>query len=730
MFKSATTRCRLALIMLIIFTLNISVQATAQSLHEPTSVDFGAVLTPTPTDEVTTTPTTSPSPTPAVLPTPATSPTATPAGEPVVTPIGELTPAPDLEETSIMAFAEEIASERTITVDNYDEFAEALKADNGYEIIYLAANITMTSEGITINSSKSEVIIDGHPPGAVEGSRYTLRQANDDEVSSTINLASDNYNTKRITLRNMEIVGDDIYGMVYIPSILKNVSVTFESIEYDGPQIVTNRNGIVRLSNCDLDMHASGRQRVANLAEANHVELAGRIKITSREMESLLWLTNNDARLHVMEGAEIDATASGYFLHADSTPANIEIHPRAGVKITSELGFTHFGKNVKDFRIDEEATVHIIQNSPMTIASLRVEQTFEMKPNSALTIFRLGVNGSALYFPLSGGRAIFNNPKRVSIYNTGEPSINFATDGRLEITTVSLNMWQVEMSAFKEATHMWNDEGGKLFTIVGEYVDSELVNITTSLGNNAPIIVPLNETTFDLRNSMLVSFGQLDLQSDPLSVESENIVGKTEPDADVVFRYAMTDEESITAKADEYGKFTILVNPELLEVGQEVIVESTIAMLTIREIVTVQEAFERRLAFVSTPSEIAFADIAIPASSTLISPNNKLVISVEDTRISRNPWHIEASIVAPLSAIVAESTYTLPNALVFVDEDKEENRLSSIPLSIYSEESPDFGETNISWGATRGVQLRITPDSIYSNVPYTTTIRWALVDAP
>ena len=48
----------------------------------------------------------------------------------------------------------------TVTVSTSDELKEALEQNNGYEYIYLESDITLKS-GITINSKKSKVIING-----------------------------------------------------------------------------------------------------------------------------------------------------------------------------------------------------------------------------------------------------------------------------------------------------------------------------------------------------------------------------------------------------------------------------------------------------------------------------------------------------------------------------------------------------------------------------------------
>ena len=53
-----------------------------------------------------------------------------------------------------------IINNKTVSVATSSELKEALENNNGYKYIYLESDITLKS-GITINSKKSKVIING-----------------------------------------------------------------------------------------------------------------------------------------------------------------------------------------------------------------------------------------------------------------------------------------------------------------------------------------------------------------------------------------------------------------------------------------------------------------------------------------------------------------------------------------------------------------------------------------
>ena len=642
------------------------------------------------------------------------------------------------QSVEIDTFAEETndsmeLNEREIVVFSYEALANALQEENGYTTFYIGANIVATSNmGITIHESKSEVIIDGHPPASPKGLHYQFTQYKVDNVFSTIHVAPDNMSLQSITFQNLKIGGANLDGIVFVPDSVPNVLVHFNNVNYEGPQAITNHSGIVRFVDSTIVMDTTVDPKLQDLAEANHIEIGGTSEVTSLSTASLLWLTNADTKLCILENANVTIRVNGYFLHANSGTPTIRIHQNAAFTLFNDKGFTQIGENVKSFLVEENANVMITQSDPHTLAALRVEETLEVQSGAAFWIFRTG-DGVALLFPLAGGRAIFTEPKRVFLYSPNDASLSFADYGTLEILTQSMNIWYGDLSAFGPPSYLWNDTKGAFFSITAHYLADTLLSIEHSLSENAPIRVPLNENNFNLTNTTLMVFGNAYLSVLPIYTKSDVIEGYTDPNSNITLQYRSIgwQEIVISDSSNSDGYFSIRLNKPPLK-DEFITIEASVASITIRDmILPIDLPDSEILAFSSIPSDIRFTNIPMPYSSTTVlrdEPN--FALSVVDTRANRKAWQVDVSLLEPLTAVLPFKTHVLPDALVFVDETGKETPLTTETFTIYTNEQSLYGISTIQWEETQGILLNVKPGEFYSNVSYTATILWHLMDIP
>ena len=712
------------------------------------------------TPEVTPIADATPEVTPMVSDTPEVTPTASVPPEvatmasdtPEVTPIADDTPEvtplglefPKISPAIIDTFkTDDDFLSNTTTVYNYDGLLSALSTDNGYEIIYLGAAIVADERGLTIHPSKSEVIIDGCQPDALNDKFYNFTQFSSTSPDTTIHLATDNTTTKNITLQNIAIQGDNSNGIVFISDDISDVTVRYQNVRYVGPQAVSNHQGSVQFIDCSFTMSEDPYDDSQYVAEANYIQLAGNVEIKtssfgSQILTAVFLPTNENPHLDVLENASVETVVYGYFLDIHLQSVDITIQDHAYFNIIGSSGFTTMGENIRNIVIEPYATVKLTQNDSQTYGTLRVEETLKMEQGSNLLILRMGLEGSAIIFPYAGGKAIFDNPERVILFSPGKETISFVEQGDIEITTSVINIYEEGTSPIlSNPDYIWNNSNNKLITLSGTYVNDVPTNFSHNLDVNAPITDTLTTSIFNLSSMAALVFGRLDLSVDHVYITDDTIMGVTESSQNQYKIYVNATYEGLLTPLDEQladvdGCFSFSVDPETLSSQNAITITSYFNSLTKREIIFPREKRTGELTFSGVPSNITFNTTTIPATPTTISrANGNFAFSVSDTRNYPAPWRVDAYITEPLSATLASNRkISLPDALVFVDEAGKSTPLSTTPLPVYYENSFAAGEFDVSWNEHNGILLNLLPGDIYSNVSYNTTIHWSLVDAP
>ena len=633
-----------------------------------------------------------------------------------------------------------IISDDTIIVFSYADLNTILSTKNNFTYIYLGNNITAASSGIAIHNSKSSVVIDGHPPDAPANVNYTFEQADSNDLLDTIFLNNENNTTKHITLQNLVLKGNNSQGIVFIPESLSGVTISYKQVVYTGPQVVTNHKGIVEFIDCEFMMSRSTGDTMEELAEANHIKMGGEITIGTNASEqvlnSVLLITSDNPHLSILENAIVRVNIVGYFLDIDIESPHIIIHPDAEFDIRGDSGFTPPNKNVGSMIISTNAMVRITQSSPQTRGTLLIEKHFEMQPDSSLLIVRTSMDGSPIIFPEENACAIFNQPYRVMLLSPNRGSFTFEKSGHLEIITESINTWEQDMmGAFNKPAHIWNNRNNKPLSLVATYENGQVATFEHSLTNDAPITSPLTSEAFNFPDTDQLTFGKIRLMVNPIFDSSETISGISDnwPGYDTIITtyYDTIDGESITKSTATLANssFSIDLDGKTLAPNQDITVITTLNSLERREIL--RHEVPGYLTFQNVSSTIDFASTAIPSEPTIVNrANESTFLTVVDNRLTRQPWRIDANITKPLTATYAGTTLEIPNALIFVDEFGTARKLSATPLTIYQETTSLVWKSYIDWAPDQGILLNIVPGNIYSNVTYSATIQFSLIDAP
>lgn len=131
----------------------------------------------------------------------------------------------------------QILDKNTILVSTSDELKTVLEEENTYNYIYFNNDITITSS-ILINEKKKYITIDG----TYQNVRYTYNSLANDDSSNIITASKEN---KIITMKSMDIINTNAYGIIYVPGSTdyNKVTTKYIDISLKGTKMLYNPYG-------------------------------------------------------------------------------------------------------------------------------------------------------------------------------------------------------------------------------------------------------------------------------------------------------------------------------------------------------------------------------------------------------------------------------------------------------------------------------------------------------
>ncbi len=680
---------------------------------------------------------TAPLPIPTPLPTPIPSiPVEEEALPPLLAEESALPTESPLDETSAEGFGR-VLSQSAIIVYHYDELKRALSEDNGFDTIYFGADIAANAGGIVIHPNKESVIINGQSPDS--GTEHRFTQWNSTAFANTIRVEVGS-RTQQVTLRNLDITGQNYYGIVAVSDSVKGVEIVQQNVRYAGPQPIYNRNGSARISDSSYTLQAAGAISTQELAEVTHIEFGGRVTVdVGNSGYSVVWLTHHDSTLTIADHATLTVDTQNYFIFtsADANVPTVRVGSGAQLRVKSRNGFTYSLQKIGRFYVGENATIVIEQNTTLSTAALRIASLFQADPGSDITIVRTGTAGIALRLTDAGGRAEFTQPERVFLYSSAGVPLRGTGNGTLSISTSAINLWQASLWNAHDGvdmapSHIWNKANNETLALTAALSSVGTSSVSHNLSADDPIVSALDAQNFNLEKNQLLAFGRMGLRIDPMT-QNNAITGETEPGAELNVSFASSDGQSqnVRTTADGTGRYSVSLGEMGLSESGVVTVIAGSNRLQMRQRIVQGETGgneDGRLAFLAVPDEMTFGVVPIPSEQRLVPKREQMfTISVGDNRLSPTAWRLDASIEQPLAA---ESNTGLLNAVVFADSQGSTIPLSQDPLTVYRELNGANRNYDIQWGENEGILLKIAPGDVYSDLDYQTTIHWSLVDAP
>lgn len=615
-----------------------------------------------------------------------------------------------------------VIDENTIVVYSDTELKQALEGNNTYTTIYFGNNITLTT-GITIAKNKKNVIIDGTYHDAV----YTLEDKKSGSTSDTITITSD---TKKVIVQNMNIVGYNYYGIIYVPenSLFKDVVVEYNHITYVGPQISYHPVGLTRFIDDDIiiqDQYASGNE----VAECNQIEIGGVTTIVHKSSgNSSFWFRNDNPSLTILMDAVVDFTSENRELFYGTNNLSFHIMKNAYFSVTTHngMGYGNFGTGTTV--IDQNARFFLKQTHSNSGATWYSYGNLTLNDNAELSIIcdYTGITTSNYNLSFSGSNLSFilNNPNKVLLYNSKANVISTSTTTNFEFHFNRINLFDLaipiegDISSSTLPTYAW-------------YQSDSLIHMVGTFNRNSTTITSHNLTEEELQNlptlslfifpiKKIVSIGDFVLHLNALKDTDTVMKGMTKANASLLIEY---DGKEEVVLADDEGNFQYTYS-DPLPIGTVITLTAKEKDELIYHTKKIQIVYSGELILDSASKMINFYFTPIQTNPILCPRKNTLMITVTDSRANSSDWKLYAVLDHDL---ISSTGRELKDALVYVDEDGIITPLTTSPTLVYTGKNNEgiTKVTTITWNQDKGILLKIS-DVLENGLEYESTISWIL----
>lgn len=174
--------------------------------------------------------------------------------------------------------------------------------------------------------------------------------------------------------------------------------------------------------------------------------------------------------------------------------------------------------------------------------------------------------------------------------------------------------------------------------------------------------------------------------------------------------------------ADDVGLFTHTMT-STLPIGTKIKFTAKDYNNVIYTTKTIEIVYPGDLTLDSAPTTISFKLEPISLNPIICPKTEKIEIQITDTRINNTPWNLYAQIDDDLTS---ENDYTLPFALIFIDENKTKHYLSTEKTLIYSNttsETPKITTVTMEQNEELLLELRTY---LVNNNTYKTNLTWSI----
>lgn len=567
-------------------------------------------------------------------------------------------------------------------VKEYTELKAAIQ-NNNITKIYFGADINLSS-GIQIPAGRTPFIISGKDPETNE--IHTLTETGSSTSTSGTIYLTTNSSTKQVTMQDMTIIGKNYYGTVYISSTAKGVNVTYDNVNYRGPQLIWNTAGSLELTgntSIEIGQFVSGSASAQELGEVGGITFGGNIQInhTSASSDSLVWYGEDSSTSNfftVQDGANVSiiANGNGVFYRSGSNPVNVVIGKKATFNLETN-DYVYRNNPGNDFLVEEEANVKLTQTNA-TNNMLRLNGTLKVNQSASFSAFKKGGSGNLIQYG-SGGSLVVNNPAYFLLYNdTSSKTVSYSTgSGTFNLVGKVINYWDRAGTAdtISNPTYSYRRDDDTNVQI------GLTTNGTTTSINNSN--VPVSNTEFDIAKLKVLSIGDLFLEGDPIHDNDSSLTGKTAKGATIQVSYvANNNEVQLFGKANDSGAFEINIPSGFIKPYTKVIITATSDYyISKKTILSVQD--------VSPPTADVVPQI-VDVGATLSQNPYDYVTNVKD----KSDGTVGEGVTAQIIKIPDTDTFGLKTALINLN-DLAHNELQ-LEVPVFVKDSNTVIQKNIA----------------------------------
>lgn len=616
----------------------------------------------------------------------------------------------------------EIIDKNTVVIFTSTELKDALQNDNEYNHIFLGANITLES-GIKINSKKTTITIDG----TYKDITYQFEDRKSLSASDTITISS--AVTTKVIVSNMNIIGNNYYGIIYVPesNTYKNITIEYNNITYTGPQISFNPVGTTSFIDSTITIKDTSLTTGNEVAECNKIEIGGTSTITHlSKSNSAFWFRNDNPSFTILENSNVKFISESRELFYGTNNLTFTILNNSYFDITTYNGMAYQTFGTGKTIIDDNSTFILKQtNRNGSYATWYSYGTITLNEGSTLHIINDFANITSsnynIYFNSATSEFILNNPKEVVLFNSIGNTIYTRNKIPFSFTYTRLNTFNTainikdNISINTLPTYSW-------YKSTTSVLEGTFNNTTTTITNNNYTTEELANiaslSNLNIANNKIFSIGDTLLKLNPISDESIVIEGITEPYSSVLIEY---NNNNFVIESSESGNFSHSLETTL-PIGTEITFNIKKYNLPIYYTKKVTIIYNGEITLISAPKDINFKLLPLSFNPIICPKVEDLIITLEDNRIVKDSWNLYATIDNNLKT---DNNDILSNSLIFIDDNNVKHILSENKTIVYTQTIADKDLTNIQITFKQNEKLLLQIlNPIINNKTYKTTITW------